>query len=85
MPSNPSAQLVRLGVLGHGVVGSAFVELVTQQSDQILARSGVRLEVTKVCIRDTKKKHSLPKGATLVSDPHALVQSADVDLVVELI
>ena len=84
MPSNPSAQLVRLGVLGHGVVGSAFVELVTQQSDQILARSGVRLEVTKVCIRDTKKKHSLPKGATLVSDPHALVQSADVDLVVEL-
>jgi homoserine dehydrogenase len=49
-----------------------------------LARSGVRLEVTKVCIRDTKKKHSLPKGATLVSDPHALVQSADVDLVVEL-
>lgn len=84
MPSNPSAQLVRLGVLGHGVVGSAFVALVTQQSDQILARSGVRLEVTKVCIRDTKKKHSLPKGATLVSDPHALVQSADVDLVVEL-
>ena len=55
MPSNPSAQLVRLGVLGHGVVGSAFVALVTQQSEQILARSGVRLEVTKVCIRDTKK------------------------------
>ena len=84
MPSNPSAQLVRLGVLGHGVVGSAFVALVTQQSEQILARSGVRLEVTKVCVRDTKNKHSLPKGATLVSDPHALVQSADVDLVVEL-
>lgn len=84
MSQSSSAQLVRLGVLGHGVVGSAFVKLVTQQSDQIFARSGVRLEVTKVCIRDTKKKHSLPKGATLVSDPHALVQAADVDLVVEL-
>jgi homoserine dehydrogenase len=71
-------------VLGHGVVGSAFVALVSQQSDDILARSGVRLEVTKVCIRDTKKKHTLPKGAVLVSDPHALVQSSDVDLVVEL-
>lgn len=79
-----SAHVVRLGVLGHGVVGSAFVALVSQQSDDILARSGVRLEVAKVCIRDTKKKHSLPKGAVLVSDPHALVQSSDVDLVVEL-
>ena len=84
MPSQPSAHVVRLGVLGHGVVGSAFVALVSQQSDDILARSGVRLEVTQVCIRDTKKKHTLPKGAVLVSDPHALVQSSDVDLVVEL-
>ena len=84
MPLHPSVHVVRLGVLGHGVVGSAFVALVGQQSDDILARSGVRLEVTKVCIRDTKKKHTLPKGASLVSDPHALVQSPDVDLVVEL-
>ena len=84
MPSHPSAHVVRLGVLGHGVVGSAFVALVNQQSDDILARSGVRLEVAQVCIRDTKKKHSLPKGAVLVSDPHALVKSSDVDLVVEL-
>jgi homoserine dehydrogenase len=71
-------------VLGHGVVGSAFVALVSQQSDNILARSGVRLEVAQVCIRDTKKKHTLPKGAVLVSDPHALVQSSEVDVVVEL-
>ena len=84
MPMHSSAHVVRLGVLGHGVVGSAFVALVSQQSDDILARSGVRLEVAKVCIRDTKKKHSLPKGGVLVSDPHALVQSSDVDLVVEL-
>ena len=84
MPSHPSAHVVRLGVLGHGVVGSAFVALVNQQSDDILARSGVRLEVAQVCIRDTKKKHSLPKGAVLVSDPYAVVQSSDIDLVVEL-
>ena len=84
MVAQPNAQVVRLGVLGHGVVGSAFVKLVTQQSDQILARSGVRLEVTKVCVRDAKKKHNLPQGAVLVTDSNGLVQSADVDLVVEL-
>ena len=78
------SEVVRLGVLGHGVVGSAFVKLVARQSDQILARSGVRLEVTKVCVRDKTKKHTLPKGAVLVTDAHELVQSVDVDLVVEL-
>ena len=84
MPMHSSAHVVRLGVLGHGVVGSSFVALVSQQSDDILARSGVRLEVAQVCIRDTKKKHTLPKGAVLVNDPYALVQSSEVDLVVEL-
>ena len=84
MVSQPNAQVVRLGVLGHGVVGSAFVKLVTQQADQILARSGVRLVVTRVCVRDTTKKHNLPEGAVLVTDSQQLVQAADVDLVVEL-
>jgi homoserine dehydrogenase len=84
MVSQTKSEVVRLGVLGHGVVGSAFVKLVARQSDQILARSGVRLEVTKVCVRDKTKKHMLLKGAVLVTDAHELVQSADVDLVVEL-
>lgn len=84
MSSGAQAHVVRVGVLGHGVVGSAFVRLVAQQSDQILARSGVRLVVTKVCVRDPEKTHQLPRGAELVTDPSVVVRSADVDLVVEV-
>ncbi|MFM8835521.1 MAG: homoserine dehydrogenase [Actinomycetota bacterium] len=83
MTSRAQAHEVRIGVLGYGVVGSAFVKLVEQQSDQIMARSGVRLVVTKVCVRDPKKKRQLPSGVELVTDPSAVVRSADVDLVVE--
>ncbi|MFM8777047.1 MAG: homoserine dehydrogenase, partial [Actinomycetota bacterium] len=83
MTSRAQAPEVRIGVLGYGVVGSAFVKLVEQQSDQIMARSGVRLVVTKVCVRDPKKKRQLPRGVELVTDPSAVVRSADVDLVVE--
>jgi homoserine dehydrogenase len=42
--------LVRLGVIGHGTVGAAFVRLVKLQSDTIAARSGVRLEVARVAV-----------------------------------
>ncbi|MFM7820938.1 MAG: homoserine dehydrogenase [Actinomycetota bacterium] len=83
MTSRAQAHEVRIGVLGYGVVGSAFVKLVEQQSGQIMARSGVRLLVTKVCVRDPKKKRQLPRGVELVTDPSAVVRSADVDLVVE--
>jgi len=83
MTSRAQAHEVRIGVLGYGVVGSAFVKLVEQQSDQIMARSGVRLVVTKVCVHDPKKKRQLPRGVELVTDPSAVVRSADVDLVVE--
>ena len=43
---------MRIGVLGCGNVGSAFVQLVDRQADAIEARTGVRLEVVKVAVRN---------------------------------
>ncbi|MTB11308.1 MAG: homoserine dehydrogenase, partial [Actinobacteria bacterium] len=38
-------RVVRIGVLGCGNVGAAFVRLVEQQSSVIEQRTGVRLEI----------------------------------------
>ncbi|MSY12839.1 MAG: homoserine dehydrogenase, partial [Actinobacteria bacterium] len=43
---------VRIGVLGCGNVGAAFIELVGRQADTIEMRTGVRLEVTRVAVRN---------------------------------
>ncbi|MEY4391797.1 MAG: hypothetical protein RLZZ544_506 [Actinomycetota bacterium] len=87
MASNPpDSNVVRIGVLGCGNVGSAFVQLVERQSDIIEARTGVRLQVVKVAVRNVSKDRGLnfPDGV-LVRDAHAVVDDASVDLVVELI
>jgi homoserine dehydrogenase len=77
---------VRIGLLGCGNVGAALVGLLARQGDDIEARTGLRLELTRVAVRDVAKARevALPAGV-LVDDAAAVVADPDVDVVVELI
>ena len=75
---------VRIGVVGHGVVGSAFTALVARQRDVIAARTGVQLEVTRVAVSDAGKHQTRVGSADVVTDALAVAAAADVDLVVEV-
>ena len=77
---------VRIGVLGCGNVGAAFVQLVAQQADSIEARTGIRLDVTRVAVRNMSREREVDLSPpVLVNDAHALVDDSEVDLVVEVI
>ena len=75
---------VRLGVIGHGTVGAAFVRLVKQQSDTIAARSGVRLEVARVAVRNISAHSNSIAAEVMTTDAEFVVNDPTVDLVVEL-
>src|SRR5205085_107002 len=77
---------VRVGVLGCGNVGGGLVQLLTSDADAIEARTGVRLELTRVAVRNTAKSRgvALPDGC-LTHDAEAVVHDDDVDVVVEVI
>lgn len=79
-----TAHVVRIGVIGHGTVGAAFVKLVKQQSDTIAARSGVRLEIARVAVRNTAKHAGSLVADVLTQDADFVVSDPTVDLVVEL-
>lgn len=87
MTQVPSAsRTVRIGVLGCGNVGSAFVQLVATQADMVEARTGVRLEVVKVAVRNVSKSRDVTLAdGVLVRDARSVVEDPQVDLVVELI
>jgi homoserine dehydrogenase len=77
---------VRIGVLGCGNVGAAFVQLVERQADTIAARTGVRLVVTRVAVRNLARAREVELAeGILTRDAHALVEDPEVDLVVEVI
>jgi homoserine dehydrogenase len=67
-------------------VGAALVELVGAQADAIEARTGVRLEVARVAVRNLSapREVRLAEGV-LTRDAHDVVADPDIDVVVEVI
>jgi homoserine dehydrogenase len=78
--------VVRVGVLGCGNVGAALVQLVAKQAGAIAASTGVRLEVTRVAVRNLSRDRDavLPPGV-LTRDAVGVVEDPEVDIIVELI
>jgi homoserine dehydrogenase len=77
---------VRIGVLGCGNVGGAFVGLVAGQAKEIEARTGVRLEVVRVAVRNLSRDRDVELApGVLTHDAHGVVADPEVDLVVEVI
>ena len=76
---------VRVGLLGCGNVGAALVRLVADHADLVAARSGTRVEIARVVVRDLGKPRDvpLPDGA-FTDDAAAVVADPDIDVVVEV-
>ena len=56
--------VVRVGLLGCGHVGSALVRLITENGDSIEARTGVRLQVEKVAVRNLSRERDVALPAS---------------------
>jgi homoserine dehydrogenase len=76
---------VRVGLLGCGNVGAAFVSLVAEHAELLTARAGVPIEVTRVAVRDPAKRRDVKLSAEhFTDDAAAVVRDPQVDVVVEL-
>ena len=86
MSAGPSTAPVRVGILGCGNVGAALVHILSADADVITARTGLRLEVARVAVRNVAKERQveLPDGV-LIHDAAAVATAPDVDVVVEVI
>ena len=75
-----------IGLLGCGNVGGALLQLVDERSDEIAARTGLRLRVGKVAVRSLSKERDVAIPAGLATtDTHSVVHDPDIDVVVEVI
>src|SRR3954462_14533624 len=81
-----SSRTVHVGLLGCGHVGSALVRQIAEQGAAIEARTGVRLEVTRVAVRNLARERDVPLATSVFThDAAAVVVAEDVDVVVEVI
>ena len=76
--------VLTVGVLGAGTVGTQVIRLLTTQSQDFAARSGARLEITGIAVRNTSAPRDPAVPAELVTDDALSVATSN-DLVIELI
>ena len=79
-------KVVRVGLLGCGIVGGATARVLTERASTLAERAGVRIELTKVAVRDLSKARPvrLPEEVW-TADAWSVVKDPDIDVVVETI
>lgn len=82
--SNPSK--IGVGLLGMGVIGSAFAFNLTRRADQIESEAGIPIVLEGILVRDLDK-HRGDKidGCVITADPDVILENPDVNVVVEAI
>jgi homoserine dehydrogenase len=82
--TSPTDGVVRVALLGCGTVGSQVVRLLREHGDDWTARSGAKLELVGIAVRDTAAERDpwVPREL-LTDDAEGLIARADV--VIELI
>jgi homoserine dehydrogenase len=85
-PQAHPAPTVRVALLGCGNVGSALAEILLSRSDDVAARTGIRLELVGIAVANPDRPRAPSIRADLIgTDAAALVARDDVDVVVEVI
>jgi len=78
-------KVLRVALLGCGVVGTQVARLLGEQADDLAERTGARLELTGIAVRRIAQPRPGVDPALLTTDAMGLATRPDVDIVIEVI
>ena len=78
-----SQKTLRVGMLGCGVVGSEVARLLDANQSDLTARAGGKLVLSKVGVRNLNRSDISKE--LLTTDLESIVNSSDIDLIIEVI
>ena len=81
---SPSDKVVRIGMLGCGVVGASVARLLLADTAELSTRAGVKMELSRIAVR-TIKEHEGISAKLFTNDPFSIVNDPEIDLIIELI
>ena len=79
---------LQVGLLGMGIVGCGTWTVLKRNEEEITRRAGRPIRITWIATRTLDRAHQATRGAKgvhLTTDPEAVIDRPDVDIIVELI
>ena len=79
-------RIVKVGLVGYGIVGTGVARILSENAEEITARTGLKLELACVVDKDTSSSRDfdLPQGL-LTDDLNVLLDDDSIDIALELI
>jgi homoserine dehydrogenase len=76
---------VKIGVLGLGTVGGGTINVLQRNAEEIARRAGREILICRASARDINRPRICnTQGISLTTDPFAVVNDPDIDVIVEL-
>jgi len=79
------ADVIAVGMLGCGIVGSAVARLLDAHAAEIAERIGAKIEIRKVAVRNLGKERNVPVAHELfTNDPSEVTGDPDIQILIEV-
>jgi homoserine dehydrogenase len=82
---NSALPVLKIGMLGCGVVGAEVARLLLADQAELSTRSGARLILTQIAVRDINLMRDGLNPALFTADATSVVMDPEVDIVIEVI
>lgn len=81
---NAALPALKIGMLGCGVVGGQVARLLLSDQGELSTRSGARLILTKIAVRDLEVKREGIDSSLFTTDAKSVVTDPEIDLIIEV-
>ncbi len=81
---NSELPVLKIGMLGAGVVGSQVARLLSEDQRELSTRSGARLVLSKIAVRDISAQRAGIDSSLFTTDTTSVVSDPEIDIVIEV-
>ncbi len=74
-----------VGLLGLGTVGAGVARVLTSKQEALARRIGRPIAIKRVLVRDLSRPRPIDLGSLLTTDPRAVLDDPEIDVVVEVL